>query len=86
MVACDITGAEEDTVATLGDGALARRTDVTSPAEIEATVAAAVSEFGGLDVLANVAGIDGELVPIEPAAKRTSIACWRSTCAASSSG
>jgi meso-butanediol dehydrogenase/(S,S)-butanediol dehydrogenase/diacetyl reductase len=42
-----------------GGQAQARRVDVTDAAACAATVAAAVDAFGGLDVLANVAGVGG---------------------------
>jgi NAD(P)-dependent dehydrogenase (short-subunit alcohol dehydrogenase family) len=41
----------------LGVDAEARTTDVSDPASVEATVAAAVERFGRLDALCNVAGI-----------------------------
>jgi hypothetical protein len=47
------TAAEE-----LGNGTIALRCDVRSTADVEAAVAAAVAEFGGLDGLVNNAGIE----------------------------
>ncbi|MEW6635508.1 MAG: glucose 1-dehydrogenase [Actinomycetota bacterium] len=40
-----------------GDGHLARRTDVTADAQVRDLVSLAVSEFGGLDVMVNNAGV-----------------------------
>ena len=44
--------------AELGNGAIAVRCDVRSTAEVDAAIAAAVAEFGGLDGLVNNAGIE----------------------------
>jgi NAD(P)-dependent dehydrogenase (short-subunit alcohol dehydrogenase family) len=57
VVAADISGAEKDTAAEVGDGVLPVHCDVTSEADLEAAMRAAVDEFGRLDVVCNVAGI-----------------------------
>src|SRR3954471_8499467 len=57
VVAADISGAEKDTAAEVGADVLPVHCDVTSEADIEATMRAAVEEFGGLDAVLNVAGI-----------------------------
>jgi len=57
VVAADISGAEKDTAAELGDAVVPVRCDVTVEADVEAAVAAAVERFGRLDVVLNVAGI-----------------------------
>jgi NAD(P)-dependent dehydrogenase (short-subunit alcohol dehydrogenase family) len=57
VVAADVSGAEKDTAAEVGDGVLAVHCDVTSEADVEATMRAAVEEFGRLDAVCNVAGI-----------------------------
>ncbi len=57
VVAADISGAENDTAAEVGGDVVAVHCDVTSEDDIERTVAAAVEEFGRLDVMLNVAGI-----------------------------
>jgi NAD(P)-dependent dehydrogenase (short-subunit alcohol dehydrogenase family) len=63
VVAADISGAEKDTAAEVGEGVLPFHCDVTKEADIEATIAAAVEEFGHLDILCNVAGIaDGGML------------------------
>jgi NAD(P)-dependent dehydrogenase (short-subunit alcohol dehydrogenase family) len=48
----------------LGESAAAHRVDVTSPEEVETTVAAAVERFGKLDVMVNNAGIAGDPAPV----------------------
>lgn len=63
VVAGDISGAEQDTAAELGDRVLAVHCDVTREDEVEAMMAAAVEAFGRLDTVFNVAGIaDGALM------------------------
>jgi NAD(P)-dependent dehydrogenase (short-subunit alcohol dehydrogenase family) len=57
IVAADISGAEKDTAAELGEGVLPVHCDVTSEADVEATMRAAIEEFGRLDAVLNVAGI-----------------------------
>jgi NAD(P)-dependent dehydrogenase (short-subunit alcohol dehydrogenase family) len=57
VVAADISGAEEDTAKELGAGVLPFHCDVTQEADVEATMRAAVDEFGRLDAVLNVAGI-----------------------------
>ena len=48
-----------------GGLAVFQKTDVTAEAEVEAMVARAVSEFGGLDIIYNNAGLGGALGPLE---------------------
>ena len=57
VVAADISGAEQDTAAAVGDGVLPVHCDVSKEADVEAMMAAAVGEFGRVDVVLNVAGI-----------------------------
>jgi NAD(P)-dependent dehydrogenase (short-subunit alcohol dehydrogenase family) len=57
VVAADISGAEQDTAAELGDDVIAVHCDVTQEAEVEAMVRTAVESFGRLDAMLNVAGI-----------------------------
>jgi NAD(P)-dependent dehydrogenase (short-subunit alcohol dehydrogenase family) len=61
VVLADISGAQEVLAKELGEGALSVETDVSKSESVRATVAAAVEEFGRLDVLYNNAGIDGEI-------------------------
>jgi NAD(P)-dependent dehydrogenase (short-subunit alcohol dehydrogenase family) len=63
VVAADISGAEKDTAAAVGDGVLPVHCDVTSETDVEAMMRAAVDEFGRLDAVLNVAGIaDGMML------------------------
>ena len=64
VVLADISGSEKTVADELGDRTLAVRADVTSATDIAALVEAARETFGGLDVVVNNAGIDGELGPL----------------------
>jgi NAD(P)-dependent dehydrogenase (short-subunit alcohol dehydrogenase family) len=57
VVAADISGAEKETAAEVGDDVVPVHCDVTREADVEATVGTAVDEFSRLDVMLNVAGI-----------------------------
>jgi len=57
VLAADISGAEKDTAADAGDAVVPFHADVTSESDVEAMIDKAVSEFGRLDILCNVAGI-----------------------------
>ncbi len=57
VIAADISGGEKDTAAEVGGDVIPVHCDVTSEADLEAAVQAAVDEFGGLDAMLNCAGI-----------------------------
>jgi NAD(P)-dependent dehydrogenase (short-subunit alcohol dehydrogenase family) len=57
VVAADISGAERDTAAEVGDGVLPFHCDVSKEADVEALMAMAVEELGRVDAVLNVAGI-----------------------------
>jgi len=57
VVAGDISGAERDTAAEVGERVLPVHCDVTKEADVEAMVAAALEQFGRVDAVLNVAGI-----------------------------
>ena len=57
VIAGDITGAEKETAAALGDAVHPVHCDVTDETSVEALIAAATEQFGQLDVVCNVAGI-----------------------------
>lgn len=63
VVAADISGAEADTAAQLGDAALGVHCDVTSEADVESLFATALDTFGRVDAVLNVAGI-GKPTPL----------------------
>ncbi len=63
VVAGDISGAERDTAAEVGQGVVPVRCDVTREADVEAMMATALENFGRVDVVLNVAGIaDGGML------------------------
>jgi NAD(P)-dependent dehydrogenase (short-subunit alcohol dehydrogenase family) len=57
IVACDISGAQDQTTAELGGKAIAAQCDIADEAQISAAVDLAVASFGRLDAMLNVAGI-----------------------------
>jgi NAD(P)-dependent dehydrogenase (short-subunit alcohol dehydrogenase family) len=57
VVAGDISGAEKDTAAEIGQNVLPVHCDVSEEADVEGIVAAAMDEFGRVDAILNVAGI-----------------------------
>src|SRR5579862_3912283 len=57
VVAADISGAEKDTAAEVGEGVVAFHCDVTKEADVAAMIDFAVEKFGRLDAVLNVAGI-----------------------------
>lgn len=59
VVAADISGAEKDTAAELGEAVVPVHCDVTREADVEAAVQRTLDEFGRVDVVLNVAGIGG---------------------------
>jgi len=63
VVAADISGAEKDTAAEIGDAVFPVHCDVTREDDVAATFLAAIQVFGRVDAVLNVAGI-GESTPI----------------------
>jgi NAD(P)-dependent dehydrogenase (short-subunit alcohol dehydrogenase family) len=59
VLAVDISGAEEETAAALGDAVEAQRCDMTDEAQVEAAFARAIERFGRVDAVLNSAGIAG---------------------------
>jgi NAD(P)-dependent dehydrogenase (short-subunit alcohol dehydrogenase family) len=57
VVLADISGAQKDVAAELGESALPVYCDVTQEADIQAAIRTATDELGRLDVMLNVAGI-----------------------------
>ncbi|HEV3352461.1 MAG TPA: SDR family oxidoreductase [Acidimicrobiales bacterium] len=57
VLAADISGAEKDTAAELGEAVVPFHVDVSNEADVEAMFAAALETFGKVDAVLNVAGI-----------------------------
>lgn len=60
VVIADVSGKQNELARSLGERALAVQADVSNSAEVRAMLASTVEHFGGLDVLCNNAGIDGD--------------------------
>ncbi|MGF7234642.1 MAG: SDR family NAD(P)-dependent oxidoreductase [Frankia sp.] len=63
VVAADISGAEKDTAADIGENVLPVHCDVSQDADVEALFAATLKEFGRVDAVLNVAGTHGRRPP-----------------------
>ena len=63
VVLADISGQQEDIAKRLGNGAIAVHADVSKTEDTQAMLAAAVDNFGRLDILFNNAGIEGVTAP-----------------------
>ena len=61
VVVADISGNESAVASSLGERALGVRADVTSSRDIQAMFDSTTARFGGIDILCNNAGIDGEM-------------------------
>jgi NAD(P)-dependent dehydrogenase (short-subunit alcohol dehydrogenase family) len=57
VLAADISGAEKDTAADVGDSVVPFHADVSVEGDVEAMIQQALTEFGHLDIVCNVAGI-----------------------------
>lgn len=59
VIVADISGKQDESAAELGDRAVARQLDVSDESEVRSTQEWVLATFGGLDILANNAGIGG---------------------------
>jgi NAD(P)-dependent dehydrogenase (short-subunit alcohol dehydrogenase family) len=57
VVIADISGAQEDVAASIGDAALSLHCDVTQEDQVEAMISTAIERFGRVDAVLNVAGV-----------------------------
>lgn len=71
VVLTDISGNEQQVAASLGAGAVALTGDISSAAHVAAVVDLALESFGGIDVLANIAGIPGKMTPLHETSVET---------------
>ncbi len=61
VVAADISGGQDSTAESAGPNCIAVRADVSSPDDVQAMLQTAKTEFGGLHVLCNNAGTQGQM-------------------------
>ncbi|MEU9058945.1 SDR family oxidoreductase [Streptomyces sp. NPDC048430] len=64
VIVTDVSGRQDELATELGDRATARHLDVADEADVRATEDWIRTEFGGLDLLANNAGIGGATQPL----------------------
>jgi NAD(P)-dependent dehydrogenase (short-subunit alcohol dehydrogenase family) len=64
VLALDVSGKEQDTAAALGDAVIAAHCDVSNENEVSAAFDLAMSSFGRVDAVLNVAGISGTPTPL----------------------
>ncbi len=64
VVLADISGAQDDVAASIGDSALPVRCDVTVEEDVKSLVETTEKHFGRVDILCNVAGLGGHMAPI----------------------
>ena len=64
LVLAGRSGAEQTAAKELGDRAVGISADVSVAADVESVVDLAISAYGGLDVLCNVAGAIARKVPV----------------------
>jgi NAD(P)-dependent dehydrogenase (short-subunit alcohol dehydrogenase family) len=64
VILTDISGKEQQVAAELGENAAALTGDISQPAHVAALIELAISKFGGIDILANIAGIPGKMTPM----------------------
>lgn len=65
VVLTDISGKEQMVAADLGNDAVALTGDISDPKHVAAVIDLADRSFGGIDVLANIAGIAGKMTPLD---------------------
>ena len=64
LVLADISGAQDDVAAAIGNGAVGVHCDVSDEEQVQAMIDTAVVKFGRLDILCNNAGFGGGMAPL----------------------
>ena len=67
----DVSGKEQQVAAELGENAVALTGDISKSEHVAALVDLAIETFGGIDILANIAGIPGKMTPMDETTERT---------------
>ena len=65
VAAIDISGAQHDTAAALGDAVLPLHCDISREDDVRSSIAATLEHFGRLDAMLNVAGIGEETALVD---------------------
>jgi NAD(P)-dependent dehydrogenase (short-subunit alcohol dehydrogenase family) len=71
VVLTDISGKEQQVAAELGSNAVALTGDISNSKHVAAVMDLAVQSFGGIDILANIAGIAGKMTPLDETTEET---------------
>lgn len=71
VVLTDISGKEQQVAAELGSKAVALTGDISNSKHVAAVMDLAVQSFGGIDILANIAGIAGKMTPLDETTEET---------------
>jgi NAD(P)-dependent dehydrogenase (short-subunit alcohol dehydrogenase family) len=71
VVLTDISGNEQQVAASLGENAVALTGDISKATHVAAVVDLTLKSYGGIDVLANIAGIPGKMTPLHETTEET---------------
>jgi NAD(P)-dependent dehydrogenase (short-subunit alcohol dehydrogenase family) len=71
VVLTDISGNEQQVAASLSENAVALTGDISNAGHVAAVVDLALKSYGGIDVLANIAGISGKMTPLHDTSDET---------------
>jgi len=64
VVLADVSGKQNEVATAIGDAAIPLHCDVTSEEDVKNLVAVAEEKFGRIDIMCNVAGMGGRMVPL----------------------
>lgn len=67
----DVSGNEKQVASELGENAVALTGDISKSDHVAALVDLALKTFGGIDILANIAGIPGKMTPMDETTEQT---------------
>jgi len=71
VVCADISGAQDEVAAEIGDAAIAVHANVADEAEVQAMIASAEAKWGRLDILVNNAGFGGGMAKLHEQSAET---------------
>lgn len=64
LLLADVSGQQRAVAEALGSNAIALQVDVSRSADVQTMINTAIRQYGGIDILCNVAGVDGDLAPL----------------------